>query len=654
MSRSTTGRPAAPIPWLSAGLLAVFVVFSVQARLASEAASRQIDGALEQARSYFVDHPYLEPGEALTARITADGVKAARREFEKQRSANGWTRTPPGVVRRQQDELAKRLAAARAQLGSLPARGVAVVPTQGFALSWWLHPALHGSPWQLIGNGLLLLLLGVYLERSLGRVGLALLASLAALAGAGAWVAATPAQASFGLASAAPLLAGLYTAFAIRFWPQRDEGFYLVAMVLGALWLALPPWLSATWFFAEVDPLVSDLPPAATSVYWGYLGAAGAGALAVALAWLLGLDGARKTAGGSAVTRDPRYKRAARAREAGRPREALELFAEQLAADPDAYEAALAMWELAVELGREVEAETALLRVIRIEHRRKLVAAAVDHWLVLTERHIPEAADLPLLVHMALLLREQGYRDPAVAALRFALERSHSHESHVIASRIARAARGLDPGVVEEAAWRALGSVELEIGERQSLEQLIGEAIESGGGRGVGSRARGSVEAAAGTASAPRPAPIAIETRQRGMESVLAVPLELLEDGLAIQTEGGAKKIVRYERIDGVAVAAVHGIAPKPVILVDLILNWKAPVHETLRLIRMRGDRFDPKTLFPGQTSAVEALRSFVTHVLERSGAVPLPDQQSALGRPFASFEELALYQRAVLLAESD
>jgi len=225
----------------------------------------------------------------------------------------------------------------------------------------------------------------------------------------------------------------------------------------------------------------------------------------------------------------------------------------------------------------------------------------------------------------------------------------------VIAARIARAARGLDPGVVEEAAWRALGSVELELGERQSLERLIGEAIGSAGGSRVASAAGADPVGAVGAgAAAPRPAAIAIESRQRGMESVLAVPLELLDDGLAIQTESGAKKIVRYERIDAVAVAAVHGIAAKPVILVDLILNWKAPVHETLRLIRMRGDRFDPRSLFPGQGSAVDALRTFVTHVLERSGAVPLPDQASALGRPFASFEELALYQRAVLMAESD
>jgi hypothetical protein len=119
-----------------------------------------------------------------------------------------------------------------------------------------------------------------------------------------------------------------------------------------------------------------------------------------------------------------------------------------------------------------------------------------------------------------------------------------------------------------------------------------------------------------------------------------------------IQTSQGQKKLVRYERIEAVAVAAVHGFAAKPVILVDLVLNWMTPKHETLRVIRMRGDQFDPRRLLADQTSPAEALRAFVKTVLDRSRATALPDLEAALGRPFASFQELAIYQRAVLFVE--
>jgi len=101
-----------------------------------------------------------------------------------------------------------------------------------------------------------------------------------------------------------------------------------------------------------------------------------------------------------------------------------------------------------------------------------------------------------------------------------------------------------------------------------------------------------------------------------------------------------------------VSVAAVHGIGPKPVIVVDFVLNWMTPKTETLRVIRMRGDQFDPRRVLEGQGSAADSLRVFVKTVLERTDAIPLPDLAGALGRPFAAFEDLAIYQRTVLLVE--
>jgi hypothetical protein len=293
----------------------------------------------------------------------------------------------------------------------------------------------------------------------------------------------------------------------------------------------------------------------------------------------------------------------------------------------------------------------------------------MDHWLDLVRGGIPERTEAPLLIHIALLLREQGQQEQAVRALRFALEHSDDRENHVIAMKIARAARGLDPGTSETAAWRALGSVDLSLSDRQALEGLIGELLATPAARaawlaraGEGAAPPAEMPAAASrvtvvdfepSAAPARPAAIEIQTNDRVLDAVLAVPLELQDDGVEIQTQQGQKKLVRYERIEAVSVAAVHGIGPKPVILVDLVLNWMTPKSETLRVIRMRGDRFDPRRVLTGHVSATEALRAFVKTVIDRSGGVALPDPEAALGRPFASFEDLALYQRSVLLVEA-
>jgi len=670
MATSDSGRSVStPVPWLSGPLLVAFVVFSIHARLSYEPVVRDGMAALDAASEYFLAHPYLEPGPALTTRLDETAVERARDEFERRRVADDRVPTPAGVMHRQQFELDQQVETTLASVRALPARGIAVIPADGPARSWLVYAFLHLSNWHLIGNGLLLLFFGVYLERSFGRVAYGGLVAFATLAGAAMWTFAAAGEAKHGLIGSTPLVAGLASAFAVRFAPQRGDGFYLAGLVVSALWLLLPPYATASWSFTGIELIASGPPTAPTQIYWACFGAAAAGGLASAVAWFAGIDGLQRAGGSSPVTRDPRFRRAMRAREAGRPREALELLSEYLAADPDAYEAALAAWEVASELGRDAEVIASILRVIRIELRRELTAAAIDHWLDLAGSGIPEKVDPSLLIHMALLLREHDHKPEAVHALRCALERSDERENHVIAARIARAARGLDPGVTETAAWRALGSIELSLSERQALENLIAEVLASAGGRAAPAyRAKGGPAASrppqpesAALPAAPvtpsptaveRPAAIEIEAHDRVLDAVVAVPLELGDDGIEIQTAQGQKKLVRYQRIEAVAVAAVHGIGPRPVILVDLVLNWTTPTHEMLRVIRIRGDQFDPRRLFSGHASAVDALRSFVKIVLERSGATPLPDADTALGRPFASFEELAIYQRAILMVE--
>ncbi len=655
---------AIPIPWLSALLLLAMVAFSVHARVRIESVAHAGTAALDAARDYFLAHPYLEPGPVLTPRLDAAAVARARAEYE-QRTA---IPTPSGVIRRQQAELDQHVASAIESVGALPARAVAFVPGESALHTWLSYSLLHGNNAVLIGNGLLLLFFGLYLQRSFGLAAYGALVVWLTLAGAAGWLVVAPRGAAHGLVGTTPLLAGLAAAFAVRFAHRRGEGFYFVGLSFSLLWIALPPYATATWSFAALD-LIATGSPAPTALYVPCLAAIIAAVIACALAWLAGIDGEDRAGESTAAARDPGVRRAMRAREAGRPREALELLTRHLATEPDAYEVAVAAWEVARELGRDAEITASLLRVIRIELRRGLAAAAIDHWLDLVRGGIPERTEAALLIHIALLLREHDHKAEAVRALRFALEHSDDRANHVIAMRIARAARGLDPGTSETAAWRALGSIELSLKDRQALEDLIGELLATPAARTAWlARAREkaapqpAIQAARGShvtevdlepaAATSRPASIEIETDNRVLDAVLAVPVELADSGIEIQTQQGQKKLVRYERIEAVSVAAVHGIGPKPVILVDLVLNWMTPKSEMLRVIRLRGDQFDPRRVLAGQGSAADALRVFVKTVLERSNAIPLPDRAAALGRPFASFDELAIYHRAVLLVE--
>src|SRR4030095_11171654 len=126
--------------------------------------------------------------------------------------------------------------------GALPARGVAFAPGSSPVHAWIAYPLLHVNNAVLIGNGLLLLFFGLYLERSLGAAAYGALAVWITLAGAAGWTMVAPRDAAHGLVGSTPLLAGLAAAFAARFAQRYGEGFYFSGLLVGVLWLALPPW----------------------------------------------------------------------------------------------------------------------------------------------------------------------------------------------------------------------------------------------------------------------------------------------------------------------------------------------------------------------------------------------------------------------------
>jgi len=361
------------------------------------------------------------------------------------------------------------------------------------------------------------------------------------------------------------------------------------------------------------------------------------------------------------------------------------------------------MWDVALELGRPSDAAEAMLHIIRDEVRRN-VPSAVDHWLDLAGRGLHGDAEPALLIHVALMLNEAERRSEAMDALKTALEIAAETKSPEIAARVARAAKTLDRGFTEAAAWHALGSMDLAYKDRQSLEALLGELHreepeppspsasrdDSGSASGpafssdlsdssprvedhsprwedperlgaVGSHREeplSSVGASGEGASAPaaivRPAPIDLELTSRSLRVVRAQPSEMLEDGLVIEIESGGKHTIGFDRVDAVSVVAVDDLGSKFVIVIDLVLNWMSESPEPLKVIRMRGDLFDPRQFLPGRDSELGAMRLFTALLHKRCNATALPDIQSVQGTPFASFSDLASYHRTVLSVEDE
>jgi membrane associated rhomboid family serine protease len=132
-----------------------------------------------------------------------------------------------------------------------------------------------------------------------------------------------------------------------------------------------------------------------------------------------------------------------------------------------------------------------------------------------------------------------------------------------------------------------------------------------------------------------------------------AIPVALDVAGLRVRLEGGAPDLIEWTRIQAVGVGLVSGLGPKPMVVIDLALNWADAPDGALEVTRLRSDSFRARQLVTGAENALDALRALLAELLARSGAVPLPDAGGAHGLPFREYASPESYQADVLLAEA-
>ena len=139
------------------------------------------------------------------------------------------------------------------------------------------------------------------------------------------------------------------------------------------------------------------------------------------------------------------------------------------------------------------------------------------------------------------------------------------------------------------------------------------------------------------------------EARFFGVKVVEVAPERLADDGISLRRLSSGTGVVAYAKIQALAVAAVTGLANKPVLVIDLVMNWNDVTAEQVQVLRMRSDRFDVRSLMPQAANSVEAYRALLEQLLARTEATPLPDRDCVRGRPFSTHSDLADYERVVL-----
>ena len=363
----------------------------------------------------------------------------------------------------------------------------------------------------------------------------------------------------------------------------------------------------------------------------------------------------------------------------------------------------LLFWEIAVEHDQADAAAPVMLQLIREELRRGALDAAVSQWRRLGER-VPGALLEPaVLLKLLPLIRSKLGDDAAVLALHQAADPSNRGFTPELGAQIAREAAAIEPEVAVKVATRALAAKAIAPELASELSALVARLQPASGDDEMGALPAvpsikfddddahdrsdfGAVDDLSADAEAkpptapaacaepapgdsaqpslerpPNPEPAASQPSAEMPASpepaacfpsariAHAVPLSLGEEELVVYVSGKGQSRLAYGRITAVSLAAVRGLGPKPVVLIDLLLSGPQPGPEPLALVRLRSDQFDPRKLVASSAGPMEALLALVEALLKRTQAVALPDDASGRGRPLRMFDSLDAYSAEVL-----
>ncbi len=702
------------LPWVSFALLLALVAgfFASRGELGFVGGGSEIK--LENALEVWLSHPYLVPDPALLAEA---GQGTARDDYAERIEAGrieaGRATVDAATRAEQQAELdyVTRLALRGTDWTpgpTHPFRSFGWTPNAPSVTALLAHPFLHAGYAHLALALLLIWLAGPALEGAYGRALFAGLCLACGCAAAAAYALAAP-EAGEPLVGAWGVAAGLIGAFAARFGRTR------VGVGAGAFapaWLALPWWLlaSALVHFALASPNVETGESLAPNL--AALGLGASFALGVKLLRIEERRALRAREAREAIHLDPRIRRARDADARGSHDQAIAIATSVLRERPDDPDALHTIWTAQVAAGHEAQGVTSAKRLIEVYARHGMLAPAARVFDELV-RALPDTRlETTVLLRIVPELVVQARRDAAIAALRCVVAPETRSLSVGQAVRAAELAAELDPRVALTAARSALGrGAELAEDKRERLAKLAAELELKLGITAAAAAAAPPSDsprsdsppgdwlapadaAVTGPAASSAPAeglfelestslaettptvvfmappppeappsgvpptiPAAPPLRDRSGPSAVkfttAVPVELDPGGIRLRIDGAAPSLLTWEHIQAVAVGLIAGLAPKPIVVIDLALNWADGGDAVLEVLRLRSDSFRARALVGGEGSALEALRALLAQLLARSGAVPLPDGGSAHGLPFREFPDPSSYERDVLLQAS-
>ncbi len=632
------------LPWVTFTLMGLCLVVFLMMAAVQDGGDTRVSEDLGDFFRYVTIHPYLDIDpefEQFIVRQVPEEEFRAFLEFSRENGAREPT-SPRQLAAEQArlDEIVSKILTSLDEIKKSPYFRFGLVPAELEAHSLITYQFLHGGLLHLIGNLFFLFLAGPFVEDVWGRP---LFASFYLVAGAfsALMFAVRYPEVDVPLIGASGAVAGVMGAFLVRFWKTKIRFFYWFGLIftgtfLAPAWLMLPLWFLRELLFAQAMDVMAPSSGGGGVAHWAHVWGFAFGCLtAVVMAhWKIEERFIHHSIESKiTVVDNAAVEQAMESAAAGKTEQAVRMLSSELGREPQSVDAAVALWNLSVERGTPSDAAPHMMRIFQGAARSGDADVILAHWQEVINILPDLDLDPALGVRIAEILVVADRREGAAETLEMAGRSIESATPLGVAFRWVRLASSL--GVATGAVVvDVLGHPDLPADARNELEALRIESVEEIQDDGTEEE----------ETIAPRDVPLGDDHQLQVME---AIPRSIDTEVLTIDVNGETRRLP-LDRVEAVAVGGVRREEGRQELVVDLMLDPPWSDRHSLRVVRLVSTAFDPRKLAQGE-SQMDAFRTLIDQMIDGSGAAPLPDPESARGRPFRSFDSLSEYQREVL-----
>ncbi|NIM18542.1 MAG: rhomboid family intramembrane serine protease [Candidatus Aminicenantes bacterium] len=136
---------------------------------------------------------------------------------------------------------------------------------------------------------------------------------------------------------------------------------------------------------------------------------------------------------------------------------------------------------------------------------------------------------------------------------------------------------------------------------------------------------------------------------ERKLNITKAVPVCVKGTKIVLNAENVGQRAVSLERVQFISVVKIAPPSGRPFLLLDFFLSNPNLQAADIRLVRFFSSQFNPQKFAPNASGPMEAFKTFVSALLELSGAQPYPDLESVQLNRLITFTSIEEYDNSLL-----